>query len=115
AAESSTTENTATRRHADEEPIAIVGLGCRFPGGANDPESFWRLLHAGVDCVAEVPPDRWNVQELYDPDPNAPGKMITRWGGFLNNVDRFDPQFFGIAPREAVSMDPQQRLFLEVC
>jgi myxalamid-type polyketide synthase MxaB len=97
-----------------DEPIAIIGMGCRFPGGAGDPESFWKLLKQGADCVSEVPADRWNVAEYYDPDPYAPGKMSTRWGGFISDVDRFDPQFFGIAPREAVSMDPQQRLFLEV-
>ncbi|MCG3153920.1 MAG: Phthiocerol/phenolphthiocerol synthesis polyketide synthase type I PpsC [bacterium] len=96
------------------EPIAVIGMSCRFPNGANDPESFWRLLRAGVDGITEIPPERWNVDEHYDPDPSVPGKMYTRRAGFVEGVDRFDPQFFGIAPREAVSMDPQQRLLLEV-
>ena len=96
------------------EPIAIIGMGCRFPGGASSPEAFWRLLHDGVDAITEVPPDRWAVDAYYDPDPNAPGKMSTRWGGFVERADLFDAEFFGIAPREAASMDPQQRLLLEV-
>ncbi len=96
------------------EPIAIIGMGCRFPGGASSPEAFWRLLRDGVDAISEVPPDRWAVDAYYDPDPNAPGKMLTRWGGFVERADLFDAEFFGIAPREAASMDPQQRLLLEV-
>ncbi|MEK7327740.1 MAG: polyketide synthase, partial [Chloroflexota bacterium] len=96
------------------EPIAIVGLGLRFPGDANDSESFWRLLRDGVDAIAEVPADRWDINAYYDPDPDAPGKMSSRWGGFVKRVAEFDAQFFGIAPREAASMDPQQRLLLEV-
>jgi acyl transferase domain-containing protein/SAM-dependent methyltransferase/acyl carrier protein len=96
------------------EPIAIVGLGLRFPGGANDPESFWQLLRDGVDAIAEVPPDRWDINAYYDADPDKPGKMSTRFGAWLADVDKFDPYFFGIAPREAASMDPQHRLLLEV-
>lgn len=98
----------------DAEPLAIVGMGCRFPGGANTPAAFWDNLVAGRDVVTEVPADRWNIDEYYDPDPAAPGKMSTRWGGFVDEVDTFDPLFFGIAPREANDMDPQQRLMLEV-
>ncbi len=96
------------------QPLAITGMGLRFPGGAHDPESFWKLLSQGVDAVGEVPPERWDVERFYHPDPEVPGKMSTRWGGFLESVDGFDPHFFGIAPREAESLDPQQRLLLEV-
>jgi acyl transferase domain-containing protein/acyl carrier protein len=95
------------------DPIAIIGIGCRFPGARN-PEAFWRLLREGVDAITEVPADRWNVDAFYDPTPGVPGKMTTRWGGFLEQIDQFDPQFFGISPREAMRMDPQQRLLLEV-
>jgi acyl transferase domain-containing protein len=95
------------------EPIAIIGIGCRFPG-ADGPEAFWQLLRDGVDAIAEVPADRWDLRAFYDPDPAAPGKMNTRWGGFLEHVDQFDPQAFWIAPREAARIDPQQRLLLEV-
>src|SRR4026208_1767186 len=100
-------------KHAQHEPTAIVGMGCRFPGGA-DPAAFWELLCRGGDAIREVPRDRWDVDAYYDPDPDAPGKMSTRFGGFIADVDRFDAQFFGITPREAASMDPQQRLLLEV-
>ena len=86
---------------ARSEPIAIIGLGCRFPGGADTPEAFWRLLHDSVDAIIEVPPDRWDIDAYYDPDPAAPGKMSTRFGGFLSRVDGFDAEFFGISPREA--------------
>ncbi|MBE9104764.1 polyketide synthase dehydratase domain-containing protein, partial [Nostoc cf. edaphicum LEGE 07299] len=96
------------------EPIAIIGMGCRFPGGANDPETFWQLLHDGVDAITEIPYSRWNIDDYYDSDPNTPGKMYIRHAGLLEQVDQFDPQFFGISPREALSMDPQQRLLLEV-
>jgi acyl transferase domain-containing protein/acyl carrier protein len=99
---------------AKHEPIAIIGMGCRFPGGANSPAAFWDLMKNGVDAITEVPPDRWNIDTYYDPNINTPMKMYTRYGGFLKNVDQFDPQFFSISPREAVSMDPQQRLLLEV-
>ncbi|NOZ56398.1 MAG: AMP-binding protein, partial [Calditrichaeota bacterium] len=97
----------------EDEPIAVVGLSCRFPGAPNA-DAFWKLLREGVDAIREVPRDRWDVDELYDPDPDAPGKMITRWGGFIDDVDKFDAPFFGISPREATEMDPQQRLLLEV-
>lgn len=96
------------------EPIAIIGLGCRFPGGANSPEAYWQLLKDGRDAITEVPVDRWDVDALYDPNPGTPGKMTSRWGGFLDSIDQFDPGFFGLSPREASRMDPQQRLVLEV-
>ena len=99
---------------AKTEPIAIIGLGCRFPGGVDGPETFWQLLAGGVDAITEVPADRWDSATYYDPDPDAPGKMTTRQAGFIDQVDQFDAQFFGISPREAASLDPQQRLLLEV-
>ncbi|HEX9056616.1 MAG TPA: beta-ketoacyl synthase N-terminal-like domain-containing protein, partial [Ktedonobacterales bacterium] len=95
------------------EPIAIVGIGCRLPGAPN-PRALWRLLRAGGDAITEVPTDRWDMRAVYDPAPATPGKMTSRWGGFLDQVDQFDAAFFGIAPREASAMDPQQRLLLEV-
>ncbi len=99
---------------AGGEPVAIVGMACRFPGGNNDPESFWQFLRSGGNAVREVPRDRWDIDAFYDPNPGTPGKMYTRNGAFLDRVDLFDPQFFGIAPREAIRLDPQQRLLLEV-
>jgi acyl transferase domain-containing protein len=101
-------------QQARNEPVAVIGLACRFPGGCDDGESFWRLLRAGRDAVGEVPGERWDVDAFYDPDPDAPGKMYTRRGAFLAAVDGFDAAFFGISPREAASLDPQQRLLLEV-
>jgi myxalamid-type polyketide synthase MxaE and MxaD len=95
------------------EPVAIIGLGCRFPG-ANDPRAFWQFLRDGGDAIRGVPADRFDQQAFYDPDPATPGKMNTRWGGFLDQVDQFDANFFSISPREAMRMDPQQRLLLEV-
>ena len=98
---------------AENEPIAVIGLGCRFPGAEN-PQAFWQMLREGRDAIREVPRARWDIDAYYDADPDAPGKMNTRCGGFLDQVDRFDPLFFGISAREASSMDPQQRLLLEV-
>ena len=105
------------KAHSDlesHEPIAIIGIGCRFPGGVYDPRSFWKLLSEGVDVVQEIPPDRIDIDMYYDPKPGTPGKMGTRWGGFLEGIDTFDAAFFGISPREAERMDPQQRLLLEI-
>ncbi len=96
------------------EPIAIIGVGCRFPGNVNDPASFWQLLRKGVDAVTEIPSDRWDIEAFYDPDPKTPLKAYTKQGSFLQQIDQFDPLFFGISPREAASLDPQQRLLLEV-
>ncbi|MBD9358028.1 type I polyketide synthase [Methylomonas albis] len=96
------------------EAIAIVGMACRLPGGVNNPEDFWRLLDEGRDAITEVPAQRWDIEAYYDADPDAPGKMNTRYGGFIEQVEDFDARFFAISPREAQSMDPQQRLLLEV-
>ncbi|MGM0488620.1 MAG: SDR family NAD(P)-dependent oxidoreductase [Planctomycetota bacterium] len=95
------------------EPIAVVGLGCRFPG-ASSVESFWDLIRHRRVATSEVPPSRWEADAFYDPTGQTPGKMANRWGGFVDDVDQFDPLFFGISPREAENMDPQQRLLLEV-
>ncbi len=95
-----------------DEPIAIVAVACRFPG-APDPDAFWEVLSGGVDAIREIPDDRFDIDEYYDPDPEAPGKIYSRFGGFLDGIDGFDPEFFGISPREAVWIDPQQRLMLE--
>ncbi len=94
------------------EPLAIVGIGCHFPGGAHAPDLFWDLLRSGTDATREVPETRWNADRYHDPNPNKVGKMVTRRGGFLDEIDQFDPQFFGISPREANLVDPQQRLLL---
>jgi acyl transferase domain-containing protein/NADPH:quinone reductase-like Zn-dependent oxidoreductase/acyl carrier protein len=99
---------------ARSEPIAIVGVGCRLPGGANDPELFWDLLRNGVDAIREIPADRWQLDEYFKPYPGQPGKTYSKWGGFVDQIDQFDSEFFGISAREAVHMDPQQRIFLEV-
>ncbi len=96
-----------------DEPIAIVAVACRFPGSP-DPDAYWDVLSGGVDAIREIPEDRFDIDEFYDPDQQTPGKIYTRNGGFLESVDGFDPEFFGISPREAVWMDPQQRLMLEI-
>ncbi len=96
-----------------QEPIAIIGIGCRFPGDSNSPDAFWKMMCAGTDTITEVPPDRWNTKTYYDPVPHRPGKSISKWGGFIKDVDKFDPEAFRISPREADWMDPQQRLLLE--
>jgi myxalamid-type polyketide synthase MxaE and MxaD len=103
----------AASESARHEPIAIIGAGCRYAGGVDSPEALWRVFREGVDAVREVPAERWDADAYYDPDPKVPGKMITKWGGFLPQVDLFDARFFGISPREAATMDPQQRLLLE--
>ncbi|MFE7559172.1 type I polyketide synthase [Kitasatospora sp. NPDC057500] len=99
---------------ARTEPVAVIGVGCRFPGGVGDPDAYWELLASGTDAIGEIPADRWDVDAFYDERPRTPGRHSTRWGGFLDRIDRFDHEFFGISRREAVSMDPQQRLVLEV-
>ncbi len=95
------------------EPIAIVGIGCRFPGDANNADAYWELLINGVDAISEVPESRWNLRSHYNEDKTKLGKTYTRCGGFLKDIDQFDAEFFGISPREAACMDPQQRILLE--
>jgi acyl transferase domain-containing protein/pimeloyl-ACP methyl ester carboxylesterase/aryl carrier-like protein len=102
------------QQQKSSEPIAIVGLGCRFPAGADSPDAFWNLLERGVDAVSEIPPSRFAIGQYYDPNPDAPGKISIRRAAFLDQIDTFDAEFFGISSREAVQMDPQQRLSLEV-
>ncbi|WP_338864528.1 type I polyketide synthase [Myxococcus stipitatus] len=97
------------------EPIAVIGMSCRFPGGGELPETFWDVLRDGRDATREVPADRWNIDDVYDPTPGTQGKVYTRRGAFIENVDLFEPSFFGIAPRDAKFMDPQQRMLLEEC
>ena len=97
------------------EPIAIIGMGCRFPGGVRTPQDFWSLLQSGRDVLRDIPNDRWDIDEHYDPVVTVPGKIYVRQGYYLDNIDQFDPQFFGLSPREAESLDPQQRLVMEVC
>jgi acyl transferase domain-containing protein/SAM-dependent methyltransferase len=104
----------ARSEEALREPLAIVGMAFRFPGHANDADSFMRLLWSGTDAITGIPGERWHLESVYADDPDAPGKMTTRYGGFIDEIDRFDAGFFGISPREAASMDPQQRLLLEV-
>jgi acyl transferase domain-containing protein/acyl carrier protein len=99
---------------ARSAPIAVIGMGCRFPGGAGSPDAYWQMLLDGVDTVGPIPKDRWDAEALYDPNPDAPGKIATRGGAFLSDIDRFDARFFDILPREAIAMDPQQRMLLEV-
>jgi acyl transferase domain-containing protein/SAM-dependent methyltransferase/acyl carrier protein len=103
----------AALERQQREPIAVIGMGCRFPGAAN-PDAFWRLILEGRDAIGRVPPDRWDADAWYDPDPAALGRMYTKEGGFIDQIDRFDARYFGISPREAESLDPQHRLFLEV-
>lgn len=109
--------NTATSETSScddtGEPIAIVAMACRFPAGCDTPEKFWSLLSEGQDGISEVPQTRWDNDKFYHPQPAMPGKTNTRWAGFVDDIDQFDPQFFGISPTEAIEIDPQQRMLLE--
>jgi amino acid adenylation domain-containing protein/thioester reductase-like protein len=110
---SETVRDASTGRAPPQEPIAIVGIGCRLPG-ASGPAEYWALLRDGIDAVTEVPSSRWDARAIYHADPSVPGKTHSKWGGFVDQIDGFDPLFFGISPREAAHVDPQQRLLLEV-
>lgn len=104
-----------TGQTKEKKPLAIIGMGCRFPGGANSPENYWQMLIEGRDGVIDTPPNRWNLGRFFNEDSTLPGKMSIRRGGFLQEpIDGFDPLFFGISPRDAQAMDPQQRLLLEL-
>ncbi|ORX08659.1 polyketide synthase [Mycobacterium szulgai] len=109
-----TEEFSKASRTTLAEPVAVVGIGCRFPGDVTGPESFWELLVEGRNAISGIPADRWDADEYYSPDPLTPGHMTTKWGGFVPDIAGFDAEFFGITPREAASMDPQQRMLLEV-
>jgi acyl transferase domain-containing protein len=108
------TEPIEIDRQSIRGPVAIVGIGCRFPGRANSPSAFWKLLKNKICAICEVPSDRWNAERFYSPHPDAPMKAISKWGGFTREMWDFDAEFFGISPREAEAMDPQQRIFLLV-
>ncbi len=97
------------------DPIAVVGMGCRYPGNVKTPDQFWDLLSSGRDILRDIPGERWDVEAHYDPEVTVPGKMYVRQGYYLDDIDQFDPQFFGLSPREAESLDPQQRLVMEIC
>ena len=94
-------------------PIAVIGMACRLPGGIDSPQALWESLLRGDDLVTEIPPDRWNAREFYDPEQGVPGRSVSRWGGFLDDVMGFDAPFFGFGDREAAAIDPQHRLLLE--
>jgi polyketide synthase 5 len=94
-------------------PIAVIGMACRLPGGIDSPDQLWEALLRGDDLVTEIPPDRWDADEYYDPEPGVPGRSVSRWGAFCDDVGGFDSEFFGINEREATAIDPQHRLLLE--
>ena len=94
-------------------PVAVIGMACRLPGGIDSPDQLWEALLRGDDLVTEIPPDRWDADEYYDPEPGVPGRSVSRWGAFMDDVAGFDAEFFGINEREATAIDPQHRLLLE--
>ncbi len=108
------TKTSSLAPRSSHEPVALIGIGCRFPGSVHGPSAYWRLLCNGVDAIGEIPADRWDPKRYYDPEPGRAGRTNARWGGFVEGIDQFDAPFFGISPREASRMDPQQRLIMEV-
>ena len=98
----------------DNEPIAIIGMGCKFPGSSNSPEQFWELLKNGKCAITDIPQERWDIEKFFDKDPNAKGKSYVKKGAFIDDVDLFDAAFWGMSPMEAEALDPQQRVLLEV-
>lgn len=110
---SPSTDRSAPMGSTAVTPVAVIGMGCRLPGGIDSPDQLWEALLRGDDLVTEIPPDRWDADEYYDPEPGVPGRSVSRWGAFIDDVAGFDPEFFGINEREATAMDPQHRLLLE--
>src|SRR6201988_3221376 len=110
---SASANSSPTMNTTPVTPIAVIGMACRLPGGIDSPEQLWEALLRGDDLVTEIPPDRWHADEYYDPEPGVPGRSVSKWGAFLDDVAGFDAEFFGIGEREATAMDPQHRLLLE--
>ena len=108
-------KSKTVKRLSNNEPIAVIGMSCRYPGGADSPEQFWELLKAEKSGIGKIKKDRWDINQWYDADPDTPGKMYIKEGGFVENIDQFDAAFFGISPQEAKTIDPQERLMLETC
>ncbi|WP_078449996.1 type I polyketide synthase, partial [Mycobacterium tuberculosis] len=106
-------ERTKTVDRTRVTPVAVIGMGCRLPGGIDSPDRLWEALLRGDDLVTEIPADRWDIDEYYDPEPGVPGRTDCKWGAYLDNVGDFDPEFFGIGEKEAIAIDPQHRLLLE--
>src|SRR5262249_39843229 len=94
-------------------PVAVIGMACRLPRGIDSPDRLWEALLRGDDLITEIPPDRWDADDYFDPEPGASGRSVSRWGGFLDDISGFDSEFFGIGEREATAIDPQHRLLLE--
>ncbi|OYV23662.1 MAG: hypothetical protein B7W97_02505, partial [Mycobacterium sp. 20-66-4] len=112
-ANSSPSVNTPSKSATPVTPVAVIGIGCRLPGGIDSPEQLWEALLRGDDLVTEVPADRWDVDDYYDPEPGVPGRSVSKWGSFLDDVYGFDLEFFGFGEREATELDPQHRIVLE--
>ena len=113
AARSASANSSPTMGTTPVTPVAVIGMACRLPGGIESPEQLWEALLRGDDLVTEIPPDRWDAEEYYDPQPGVPGRSVSKWGAFVDDVAGFDSEFFGISEREATAIDPQHRLLLE--